>query len=760
MKAEISRRDFIKAGAGLAAVKEASLISSVFSGERVDPTSRSEQSTSGQEKFYVATNGNDANPGTETEPFATLLRAQSAVRDSKKRSRQPIWVIVRGGTYHLPQPLVFGPEDTGTDDAPITYCSYPGENVTLSGGRRLECRWKPYRDGIMQCALTEVKSEHINFTQLFVSGRRQIRARYPNYDAQNPLVDGSGYINAAGSVGADVSNPHPDPNASMTTWEVSHWEKESRGITFDPRTFAKRRWAKTHEAVIHIFNAPYWGNLQWRIKDIDWTSHIVWFGNGGWQNRGTMVDQRSRFYIENLFEELDSPGEWYLDEGEAVLYYMPALGVDLNTSVVEVPVLEHVIRFIGTQDEPVCRVTVDGFRIAHTISTFLEKYESPSPSDWTIHRGGAIFLDGARDCVIKNCWFDAVGGNAVFLSNYNRNNVVTGCKFTETGDSAICFVGSSDLTIGTQKDFPYECQATNNLIHDCGDFDKQIAGVYISRAKRITVGHNLMYNLPRAGICIGDSTWGGHIIEYNHIHHSVRETLDHGPFNAWGREPDWCLAHSHSPNQTAPHVTMRRVGETSIVRNNYLHDVMTNHRGGFYQALDFDDGSSNYHIYNNVCVGTAISIRDGDYRIVENNVIVNPVVPVGFHNGYDGNHDVFRRNIVCTVGDIYALNWAPPTEPWVHEIDYNLFFNPQTPWLYEPVMTIGHRDGKEEKYTFTQWQTRGYDQHSVVSDPLFVNLQENDYRLQPDSPALKLGFQSFAITDIGLTNEFPQHFRD
>jgi hypothetical protein len=187
---------------------------------------------------------------------------------------------------------------------------------------------------------------------------------------------------------------------------------------------------------------------------------------------------------------------------------------------------------------------------------------------------------------------------------------------------------------------------------------------------------------------------------------------------------------------------------------------MTIHRGGFYQALDFDDGSSNYHIYKNVCVGAAVSIRDGDYRTVENNIIIDPVVPVGFHNGYDDNHDVFRRNIIYTTGDIYALNWAPPTEPWVHEIDYNLFFNPQTPWLYEPVMTLGHRDGKKEKYTLTQWQDRGYDQHSVASDPLFVNLKENDYRLHPDSTALKLGFESFGIDDIGLTSEFPQHLRD
>jgi len=83
------------------------------------------------------------------------------------------------------------------------------------------------------------------------------------------------------------------------------------------------------------------------------------------------------------------------------------------------------------QDEPVRQITLKGFRFAHTASTFLELYEIPSLSDWAIHRGGAIFLQGARDCTIKDCFFDAVGGNAVFMNGHNRGNVVTGCRFTE-----------------------------------------------------------------------------------------------------------------------------------------------------------------------------------------------------------------------------------------------------------------------------------------------------------------------------------------
>ena len=96
------------------------------------------------------------------------------------------------------------------------------------------------------------------------------------------------------------------------------------------------------------------------------------------------------------------------------------------------------------------------------------------------------------------------------MNEYNRGIVVTGCRFTRGRRQRVCFVGSLETTVGTQRNFPYECHAENNLIHDCGVFGKQIAGVYISRAKRITASHNEIFRMPRAAICIGDGTWGGH----------------------------------------------------------------------------------------------------------------------------------------------------------------------------------------------------------------------------------------------------------
>jgi len=721
-------------------------------------------------RFFVASNGDDANPGTEAQPFASLQRARDAVRALPSQGRRPVTVTVGAGTCYLPESLVLGPEDSGSPGAPVEYIACPQGSVTISGGRKLDCRWRPFRDGIMRCELPDVASGKLDFTQLFVNGRRQTRARYPNLDPSEPGV--SGYARAAGPLPDDLRDPSPGPNDDMTFSGGA-----PRGVLFDRATFSEKRWSRPEEAVIHIYQSGYWGNLQWQVKALDYDRNIIWFGHGGqqmgakWFKEPCQVDGRSRFYIENVLEELDAPGEWYLDRREGVLYCLPSAGIEVETACVEVPVLEQAVRFLGSQGEPVHDVALRGFRFAHTASTFLAEYSVPSLSDWAIHRGGTVFLEGAHNCRIEDCWFDAVGGNGVFVNNHNRRIAIAGCKFTETGDSAACFVGSLELTNGTQRNFPYECQATNNLVHDCGVFGKQIAGVYISRAKRITAGHNLIYNMPRAGICIGDGTWGGHLIEYNHIHDTCRETGDHGPFNAWGRDRYWCLVQSHTEylrdrSHDAGEVLTDAM-EPVIVRHNFFQE-----KAGW--GLDLDDGASNYDIYNNLCVGVSMKLREGAYRTIYNNIWVNGANSPCFHVGNENNHDCYLRNItVMSVagmrpehdlnfemgegyGEVYTLIAPPARGPWLEQVDYNCFFSD----LGSFVARVRLREGEQRKYSLEEWRKLGFDRHSVFADPMFVDAEHNDYRVKPDSPALKLGFENFEMGQWGLTHDFPDVWRD
>jgi hypothetical protein len=735
------------------------------------------------EDYYVALEGDDANPGTHEEPFSSLTRARDLITGSQRNIAITVWV--RGGTYYLDQPLKFGSQDSGTEKSRITYSAFPGEQVTISGGIKLDCDWQPYRDGIMMCQLPLVESSNFSFDQLFVNGKRQVRARYPNFDPSD-TKNYSGYIRAAGALPDDIQYHNPDSNEDM-----SFSSGAPRGVFFDPSTFSIKRWEKPEEAIIHIYQAMYWGNLQWRIADIDWDQNVIWFGHGGqqmgakWHEDPCRVDERSFFYVENVFGELDAPGEWYLDTETGTLYYWPPADVNLESAVVEVPVLQRLIEFVGTQNQPVEHITLKGFRFAHTRATFLETYEVPSLSDWAIHRGGAVNFQGAHNCAIQDSFFDAVGGNAIFMNEHNRGNQVTGCKITESGDSAICFVGSLERTVGTQRNFPYECSAINNLIHDCGIFGKQIAGVYISRAKRIRVAHNEIYNMPRAGICIGDGTWGGHLIENNYIYETCRETGDHGPFNSWGRDKYWCLSQSHMP------YTAHRSHDAGLVKIDAMEPVIMRHN--FFKetsgwGLDLDDGASNYEIYNNLCVGVSMKLREGADRTIYNNIWVNGANSPCFHVGNENNRDRYFRNITvmsikdmqpeddlnfkmgAAFGEIYTLIAPPAHTPWLKEIDFNCFYSDlgvfvarvttRSDGQFAENWDAPEHQMEMRKYNLEEWQALGFDQHSIFADPLFVDPENGDYRLRPESPALKLGFENFDMDNFGLTNEFPEQWRN
>jgi len=221
--------------------------------------------------------------------------------------------------------------------------------------------------------------------------------------------------------------------------------------------------------------------------------------------------------------------------------------------------LKNSIELIGDANKPVKNIRISGITFTHNAATFMDTKEPLLRSDWRIYRGGALLLNGTENCIVENCNFYNLGGNAVMVSNYNLNTLIRGNHIYNIGANAICFIGSEKSvrspinsyggTIAYKdldkvpgpltSDFPRSCIADNNLIHDIGLIEKQVAGVDINISSRIQVSHNTIYNVPRAGINIGDGCFGGHLIENNMVFNTVLETGDHGAFNSWGRDQFW-----------------------------------------------------------------------------------------------------------------------------------------------------------------------------------------------------------------------------
>jgi hypothetical protein len=661
-------------------------------------------SAQSQSQYFVAPDGNDTNNGEMQTPFLSIEKAQAEAR----KANGEVTIYLREGKYRLSRPIVFTPEDS-REGKRLTIRSYPGEHAILAGSQPLDLNWKPYKKGIMMATVTP----SLQIDMLLADGNIRHMARYPNFDSTAVRFNGTS---------ADATSPR----------RVKKWKNPEGGY-------------------LHAMHLHDWGDFHYRITGKDKAGNLVL--EGGWQNnRQSGLHEENRM-VENIFEELDAPGEWYYDTHSSILYYYPLPGENLAETQFETPQLKHLIELRGSEQHPVHHIEIQDIELTQTMRTFMEKYEPLLRSDWTVYRGGALIFEGTEDCSLKDSYLHNLGGNAVFFSNYNRRSTVSGTHFTRIGASAVCFVGDTeavrspsfeynefvpaeklDRTPGPQNNnYPSHCLVYDNLIHSIGLFEKQITGVELSMCQYITVSHNSIYDTPRAGINISEGTWGGHIIEYNDVFDTVKETGDHGSFNSWGRDRFWHSKRAimDSIVHAQPALPLLDVIAPITLRNNRFRCD----RGW---DIDLDDGSSNYHIYNNLCLNGGIKLREGFYRVVENNIMINNSFHP--HVWFKNSGDVFTRNIVMTPYlPILVSHWGA-------EIDYNIFTDSTA--LY---------DVRKNKT----------DEHSIVCPVIFQNPSQGDYRIANSSEAIPLcGFQNFDMDCFGVlsprlkaiakTPQFPQ----
>ncbi|MGC4235696.1 MAG: PDZ domain-containing protein [Niabella sp.] len=640
-----------------------------------------------QVSFFVSPDGSNSNSGSFSKPFKTLRYAIEAASELKGKD---VTIALRKGEHYLDQTIII--EATRFLPASLQITAYGKEEATISAGKPLQLKWKRWKNGIY---MADVPAG-LSFERMYVDGQLQPLARYPNYDSTARVFHGTA---------ADAIAPE----------RVKRWKNPTGGY-------------------IHALHAHEWGGFHYRITGVDNEGNLQL--EGGWQNnRPSKMHEKYRF-VENIFEELDTPGEWWLDKTKHILYYYPPEGIAITKATIQVAQFKNTIELKGTEAKPLRHIQIKGLRFAHNERSFMDTKEPLLRSDWTIYRGGAVLLEGTENCRIADCVFEGIGGNAVMLSNYNRYDTITGCHIYNTGANAVCFIGDTkavrspsfsygdfvsydqlDKTPGPlTNDFPQNCIVTNNLFHDLGDIEKQATGVQIQVASEITVSYNTIYQTSRAGINIGDGCFGGHIIEFNDVFNTVRETGDHGSFNSWGRDRFWAPRRKYMDSLTAAHpeLILLDAQKQTIIRNNRF-------RCDHGWDIDLDDGSSNYHIYNNLLLNGGLKLREGFYRIVENNIMINNSFHP--HVWFKNSGDVFERNIVMK-------RYAPiQVTDWGSKIDNNLF--PDTAALHDA-------------------RSRGTDRHSMAGDPMFVNPAKGDYTVAPASPALKAGFKNFSMDQFGV----------
>ncbi|MEW4561808.1 PDZ domain-containing protein [Bremerella sp. JC770] len=642
--------------------------------------------------IYVSPTGSDDNPGTSAKPVSSLAAAQQLARSAA--GNEPVIVHVANGVYYLRETLVFEPEDSGTMTNPVVYQAINEGGAVLSGGSRLSLDWKPYQEGIYQAKT----SPGLNIDQLIINGQNQRMARYPNFDPSQKTAAYQGF--AADAISKE---------------RAANWDDPSGGF-------------------IHAMHSKRWGGYHYRITGKNRDGEVTY--EGGWQNNRQMGMHKEFRMVENIFEELDAPGEWFHNAETSTLYYMPESDTDLSTAIVEVVRLRHLVEFQGTEAKPVRHITLKGFVVRHAARTFMDTKEPMLRSDWTIYRGGAYLLTGTEHIRILDTEFDQVGGNAVFINQYNLKTQIKGCHIHDCGASGVCFIGdpqavrnplfeyreSNDLTKIDRtpgpktNNYPKQGSVEDCLIHGIGLVERQPAGVTIDMASEITVRDCSVYDCARAGINIGDGAWGGHLIERCDVFDTVLETHDHGSFNSWGRDRFWHSNRGISQTEIdkAPDLPFLDAVKTTTIRDSRW-------RCDQGWDIDLDDGSSNYDIYNNLMLNGGLKFREGFRRHAWNNIAINNTFHP--HVWYADSDDEVYSNIFMGT---YRGVRTPTKSAFGKRVDSNLIFG-----------------GKLS-------QVFGWDEHSIVADPQFVDPQKGDFRVKDGSPAFTIGFKNFPMDQFGV----------
>lgn len=435
----------------------------------------------------------------------------------------------------------------------------------------------------------------------------------------------------AGLVYADETRIAHFANWSNATNGLIHaWHSQS--------WFTSTFTIETHESPRLMFSGGgQQGGRNWCRCD-QCAYAAAWCGQHSNQTNDTRLIS-GNWFVENIRDELDAPGEFWFDHEQRMLYLYPNSTSPPSSLVV--PLLSSLVEVTGTdRGRPVVNVTIERVGFRDTRRTELETMTAPSGGDWSMYRGGALFIENAENVTISNSTFSRLDGNAVFLSRYTRDVSVLESEFAWLGMSGVAFWGDTNLWDATSGNQPRRTRIESNFFRELGIYVKQSSAVGMAKSPQTFIRGNVMINMPRAAINFNDGLGGGSSVTGNLIFNTCRESGDHGAINTWDRMPFLTKIGNGVDPSFKP--LANTIAENFIFANY-----------GSSQAVDNDDGSSWYDIHSN-----AFYWADG------------------FKMDYGGHDSTFHENVV--VGVPYdgqaAVNLGSFFPGHAHNVVNNTFF--------------------------------------------------------------------------------------
>ena len=710
--------------------------------------------------FYVSTTGKDTNPGTLDSPFKTLEKAQEAVRQLKSVNGLPpegLTINLRGGIYPITETLQFTSEDAGTSDTPIVWQAYQDEEVILTGGqvvsqftsvqdplvlRRLPPEAHPH---VVQADLKTQGITHFGerkrsgfgepitptALEVFFRGKPMTLARYPN----------EGWVTIAGvpQTGdlknqGDVANPGARFNGIPAGRHYGRFTYEGD---------RPRRWQAPEDIWLHGYWTWDWADMYQPIERIDPDTREIYLV-APYHRYG--FRQGQRYYYLNVLEELDQPGEWYLERATGILYFWPP----------ETPRANDVL--VSVLENPMIRIEeADYIRFRRIMMEAT--------------RGTALEIRGGSHITFAGCTFRNIGTHAIWVEG-GTDHTIQSCDLYHIGDGGIHIAGGERKTLT-----PGNHQVNNCHIHHYSRVNKtyrpaiNLSGV----GNRLT--HNYIHDAPHMGVLFSGNN---HLLEYNETHDVAQETGDVGAFYI-GR--DWTC-------------------RGNVIRHNYFHHLEGPGLHGV-MAVYLDDWASGTTIYGNVFYqsGRSAFVGGGRNNTIENNLFVacEPSVHVdarglGWASYYfDRENENFRRTLFDRMDsmnfrtppfsevypELLSLYEDEPAVPKYNRIIRNVSFGGR--WLdlqngldFETVtvennliadtvlMKWAEKNGEPPRL-YMQEDARikklleAQGNRIIEGNPGIKDVERGDFSLLETSPAFDMGFKPIPFDQIGL---LPDEFRE
>jgi hypothetical protein len=657
-------------------------------------------------EYWVSTTGDDADPGTREKPFATLERARDALREAKKASlletSATIWLS--GGVYWMVKTFTLEAQDSGTAEAPVVYRSAPGQKVHLVGGKHLPSgAFKP---------VTNVAA----LKRLDPSAHGKVMQA----DLKALEIKDYGSLTRRGGIERDILPAALELFFNARPMPLARWPNEGfvkiaavpegpKGERFVYEGNRPKHWSKADEIWVHGYFNRNWCDTYEKVASIDTAKREI-MTQEPHDYRGYKVGQRIRFL--NLLEELDEPGEWYLDRKTGTLYFWPPEPIEKGrvwVSLLETPL-----------------VALRGMEYITFCGLILE-----------CTRGFGVEIVSGHHNLVAGCTLRnigtvgvAIGGvvkdlerrlyrDTMFKCDAGTDNGVVSCDIYDTGECGIILSGGDRKTLEPGHNY-----SVNNRIYNFGRWVRTYRPAVFLCGVGNRVAHNIMHDAPHTAVFfLGND----HILEFNEVYRVCTETGDAGAFYI-GR--DW---------------TQRG----SVVRYNYFHDLTATMQA--VVAVYLDDMACGTTVFGNIIcrIHLGILVGGGRDNIIDNNIFLDCPLAISLDNrGYYGSAGTLLARLK-------AVNYEyPPYSTRYPALARILDDNPELPVGNVIARNISVRS---DFLSLSRGRMPEEIQKLVTvkdnlteGDPGLIAPEDGDFRLKSDSAVLKLGFKPIPVEKIGL----------